>query len=76
MKKNGLDELKMMDEYNLSRLLNYLEDRLTHEKRRGYKRDSLEIELCYVQREMEVRKHRKIAHLNYLSSKNNQMSSV
>ena len=76
MKKNGLDELKLMDEYNLSRLLNYLEDRLTHEKKRGDRRASLEIELCYVQREIEVRNHRKIGHLNYLSSKNNQMSSV
>ena len=57
MKKNGLDELRMMDEYNLSRLLNYLEDRLSHEKKRGDRRSSLEIELCYVQREAEVRNH-------------------
>ena len=76
MKKNGLDELRMMDEYNLSRLLNYLEDRLSHEKKRGDRRSSLEIELCYVQREAEVRNHRKIAHLNYLASKNKQMASV
>ena len=74
MRMYSFNELSKMDESDLSRIYANLTHRLRN-RRQGDSRSEIETELCYVYRELEVRRARKIAHLNYTAAKNNRQSA-
>jgi len=71
MRRLDYDELLKMDEHELNRIFNNLTRRIERTRDRG-SREFLETELCYVHRELEVRRARKIAHINYTASLENR----
>jgi len=74
MRMYSFDELSKMDEGDLSRIYASLTNRL-RSRRKGDSREGIEVELCYIYRELEVRRSRKIAHLNYTAAKHNRQSA-
>ncbi|MAG27625.1 hypothetical protein CMI47_18990 [Candidatus Pacearchaeota archaeon] len=71
MKKLNYDELSKMDESELNRSFSNLTYQVGRTRDRSG-RSHIETELCYIQRELELRRARKIAHINYMAAIENR----
>ena len=58
-----------LSERQLEKRCNDLQSKIRHTRRQDDRRMGMEIEYCYLYRELEHRKKRKIAHQNFLAKK-------
>ena len=72
MRMLNIDYLAKIDESDLSQHARRLVSIIRNA--RGRQKESAEIDLCYVQREIEVRRRRQIAHREYTASNPNRRS--
>ena len=70
MKKHTIDKLALMDEHELRSLFFTVRNTISKKRERRQHVSNLEIEMCYVQRELEIRKRRVQAHREFLEEKN------
>lgn len=63
-----IDEISVMSDDELGRRISSLNGYLGRERNRGNRRDDLEVEFCYLYREVEVRNARRDAHLSWLKN--------
>ena len=66
MRMLNIDYLSKIDESDLSQHARRLKSIIKNA--RGRQRESAELDLCYVQRELEVRHRRQVAHREYMSN--------
>ena len=64
MRKLTIDYLAAIDDYELEKHLRRMQSVIR--STRGGQKQSAEIELCYVQRELDIRKRRHKVHKEYL----------
>ena len=70
MRKHTIDRLAQMDEHELRSLFFTIKNAISKKRERRQNVSNLEIEQCYVQRELEIRKLRVQAHREFLEEKN------
>ena len=63
------DKLKTLSDEELHRHLRTLKSRIDDRSKRGNNSSNLEIEFCYLQREVSWRRNRKTAHEEYLKKR-------
>jgi len=68
MKKFNTDRISVMPDDELNSNVSKIKNQLSYRNQRD-SRENLEIELCYLQREVFIRKLRKNAHENYLKTR-------
>ena len=66
--RHSFDELAVMDDESLSELGRSLNDSVHRAGSHGLNSTPWEVELCYVQRESQVRSARREAHQRYVAS--------
>lgn len=59
------DELSYLDQIELENAYNSIDNRIRNERKNHKTTSSLEVDLCYVFRELEIRKHRADFASNY-----------
>jgi len=64
----NVDEISVMTDDELNRRISSLNGYLSRERNRGNRHDELEVEFCYLHREVEIRAARAAAHLAWLNS--------
>ena len=68
MRKHTIDHLATMDENELRSLFFSIKSMIDRKRSRRNNVGKLEIEMCYVQRELEIRRARHLAHKEYVAS--------
>ena len=68
MRKHTIDHLAVMDEHELRSLFFSIKNIIDRKRSRRNNVGKLEIEMCYVQRELEIRRARHLSHKEYLTS--------
>lgn len=66
--KINMDDLAIVDDENLSSMYRSLTDSIGRASGVGLNPAPWEVEMCYVQREMQIRTTRKEAHVKYLTA--------
>ena len=74
MRKHSIDKLAVMDERELKSLFFSIKAMTDRKRDRRQHVEKLEEELCYIQRELEIRRHRAQAHKDYLETLNKARS--
>tara|TARA_R110001583_G_scaffold7985_27_gene39091 strand:+ start:209 stop:463 length:255 start_codon:yes stop_codon:yes gene_type:complete len=69
MRKYSREKLNYMHDEELSRSYSTLREAIENMRNRNKNASIPETEMCYIQRELESRKNRKIAHRAYLANK-------
>jgi len=69
MRKMTREKLNYMHDEELGRTYGMLKEAVDQMRSKRRSAHSAEVEMCYVQRELEIRKARKQAHRDYLASK-------
>ena len=52
------DELSYLDQHELENVYNSIDNQIRNARKHRNSTDTLEVDLCYVFRELEIRKHR------------------
>ena len=76
MNKHNMDKLATMDEYDLKSLFSSIKRMISRKRERKQGASNLEIEMCYVQRELEIRRSRSQAHKEFLHQRQAQKESA
>jgi len=69
MRKLTREKLNYMHDEELGRSYSMLKEAIDQTRKRNRSAQYAEVEMCYLQRELEIRKARKVAHRRYLSSR-------
>tara|TARA_B100000073_G_C23545799_1_gene498056 strand:- start:161 stop:403 length:243 start_codon:yes stop_codon:yes gene_type:complete len=72
MKKHNIDSLAIMEESELRSLFFSVKSIIDRKRDRRQPVDRLEEDLCYIQRELEIRRNRVKAHKEYVSVLNHE----
>ena len=60
MKINNMDDLALLETHDLEQMQNRFKDHIRYARRNGNGTEGLEVELSYVQRELQIREQREI----------------
>lgn len=60
MKVNNMDDLAILEVHELDHMQNYFKEQIKRARRNNGNTSFFEVELSYVQRELEIRGHREI----------------
>ena len=69
MRKYSREKLNYMHDEELGRSYSTMREIIENMRNRGKRTSEAEVEMCYIQRELESRKRRKVAHKKYLAKK-------
>jgi|MDTB01.3.fsa_nt_gb hypothetical protein len=74
MRKYSREKLNYMHDDELSRSYSTMKEIIENMRNRNKRAAAAEIEMCYIQRELEARKRRRIAHRAFLANKHARRS--
>lgn len=60
MKINNMDDLALLETHDLEQMQNRFKDQIRYARRNGNSTEPIEVELSYVQRELQIRAQREV----------------